>query len=170
MNLKQRLLKLLGRAVIVEITEQGGRQTMTIKVGLGDTRTDCERLQNYGAASWPTEDCDAVYAALAASRNSTVVVSAQDPNRPPLEVRGDSMIYTAAGNKAYCHIDGSISLIAAAGKPLKVSASKAEFDCPIHSTGDITSDGDIKAGGISLKLHKTSGVVPGSGQSGVPVP
>jgi hypothetical protein len=38
-------------------------------------------------------------------------------------------------------------------------------------TGDLTvSGGDVKADAISLKQHKTSGVVPGSGTSNVPVP
>lgn len=39
-----------------------------------------------------------------------------------------------------------------------------------HSTGDFSTEGDVKAGDISLKNHKTSGVQPGSGESGGPIP
>lgn len=39
-----------------------------------------------------------------------------------------------------------------------------------HSKGDFSTEGDVKAGGISLKNHKTSGIQPGSGESGVPIP
>lgn len=36
-------------------------------------------------------------------------------------------------------------------------------------TGKVTVSEDVIAAGISLKNHKTTGVMPGSGQSGVPV-
>ena len=39
-----------------------------------------------------------------------------------------------------------------------------------HSTGDFSTDADVKAGNISLKSHKTSGVQTGGGTSGGPVP
>jgi phage baseplate assembly protein gpV len=40
----------------------------------------------------------------------------------------------------------------------------------IQVNGKVTTTGDVKAGTISLMAHKTSGVTPGSGTSGVPVP
>ncbi|EXC02609.1 phage baseplate assembly V family protein [Acinetobacter baumannii 342950] len=39
-----------------------------------------------------------------------------------------------------------------------------------HSTGAFSTEDDVKAGDISLKNHKTSGVQPGSGESGGPIP
>ncbi|KAF1024419.1 MAG: hypothetical protein GAK29_02579 [Acinetobacter bereziniae] len=39
-----------------------------------------------------------------------------------------------------------------------------------HSSGDFSTDADVKAGNISLKSHKTSGVKSGGDTSGVPVP
>lgn len=39
-----------------------------------------------------------------------------------------------------------------------------------HSTGAFSTEADVKAGNISLKSHKTSGVQPGSGESGGPIP
>ncbi|AWL18071.1 phage baseplate assembly protein V [Acinetobacter nosocomialis] len=39
-----------------------------------------------------------------------------------------------------------------------------------HSTGAFSTEADVKAGDISLKNHKTSGVQPGSGESGEPIP
>ncbi|WP_269915415.1 phage baseplate assembly protein V [Acinetobacter sp. HY1485] len=43
-------------------------------------------------------------------------------------------------------------------------------DGKLHCTKDITTDADVKAGDISLKKHKTSGVQSGSNTSGVPSP
>lgn len=39
-----------------------------------------------------------------------------------------------------------------------------------HSSGDFSTEADVKAGDISLKLHKTSGVKSGGDTSGGPVP
>ncbi|KXO86084.1 baseplate assembly protein [Acinetobacter venetianus] len=39
-----------------------------------------------------------------------------------------------------------------------------------HSTGDFSTDADVKAGEISLKTHRTTGVQGGGDISGVPTP
>ncbi|ENV09291.1 hypothetical protein F966_01947 [Acinetobacter higginsii] len=39
-----------------------------------------------------------------------------------------------------------------------------------HSTGDFSSDADVKAGSISLKTHKTTGIKSGGDISGEPTP
>ena len=39
-----------------------------------------------------------------------------------------------------------------------------------HSTGHFSTEDDVTAGDISLKNHRTSGVQPGSGTSGEPIP
>ena len=39
-----------------------------------------------------------------------------------------------------------------------------------HSSGDFSTEADVKAGDISLKSHKTSGVKSGTDLSGVPTP
>ena len=39
-----------------------------------------------------------------------------------------------------------------------------------HSTGDFSTDADVKAGDISLTYHKTSDVKSGTDTSGVPIP
>lgn len=39
-----------------------------------------------------------------------------------------------------------------------------------HSSGQFSTEADVSAGNISLKNHKTSGVQPGSGTSGGPIP
>ncbi|MCU4482247.1 phage baseplate assembly protein V [Acinetobacter ursingii] len=48
--------------------------------------------------------------------------------------------------------------------------ANVEIDGKLHVTQDITTDADVKAGNISLKNHKTSGVKGGGDTSGGPVP
>ena len=43
-------------------------------------------------------------------------------------------------------------------------------DGRVKVNGKVTTSGDVMAGTISLMNHKTSGVTPGSGTSGGPVP
>lgn len=43
-------------------------------------------------------------------------------------------------------------------------------DAGISAAADITTDADVLAGDISLTKHRTSGVLPGNGTAGVPVP
>lgn len=52
-----------------------------------------------------------------------------------------------------------------------VNSPQSNFSGKITAAQDIeTTGGDVKAGAITLKTHKTSGVTPGGGTSGVPVP
>lgn len=45
----------------------------------------------------------------------------------------------------------------------------ATINGDVQVNGKVTTTGDVKAGTISLQGHRTSGVTPGSGTSGVPV-
>lgn len=181
-QLKNRVLRMLGRALLLAVQEKGGRQFLTIDISDGDNRELVERLQQYGHHSWPPETCDIVYAALGANRNITVALSAQDPGRPPLLKMGDSAIYGLAGNTVYCHADGSIELRPAPGKPIIFNSQMTTFAGNVNVVGNQTITGalnvtgviratvDVFAGLISLLNHKSSGVVPGSGVSGPPTP
>lgn len=69
--------------------------------------------------------------------------------------------------------DGKIEVVATGDlhitAPTTTIDSNTTINGTLHVTGKITSDDDVLAGTISLKSHRTSGVVPGSGISSVPV-
>lgn len=69
--------------------------------------------------------------------------------------------------------DGNIEVVAVSNlhitAPTSTIDSNVTINGTLHVTGKITSDDDVVAGTISLKTHRTSGVLPGSGTSSVPV-
>jgi phage baseplate assembly protein V len=63
----------------------------------------------------------------------------------------------------------ALAFVLPGGATFRVVASGgATFEGPLHCTGDISTDGDVKAGGISLTSHKHSGVAAGGAISGGP--
>lgn len=74
---------------------------------------------------------------------------------------------------------GTFELVATGGSrivgPVRIEGTlhvtdAVSTDAGITAAADIVSSTDVLASAISLKLHRTSGVTPGNGTSGVPVP
>lgn len=74
---------------------------------------------------------------------------------------------------------GTFELIATGGSrivgPVRIEGTlhateAVSTDAGISAADDITTDADVLAGDISLTKHRTSGVTPGNGSSGVPIP
>lgn len=101
-----------------------------------------------------------------------------DDRPPPPVPAGETWIVHQSGARLRFNNDGTVTLH---------SDVALNYDAPQHNftggpvamdhtltvtdaTGVKVVGGDVKAGTISLKLHKTSQVQPGSGTSGNPVP
>jgi phage baseplate assembly protein V len=68
-------------------------------------------------------------------------------------------------------IEGTLHATEAVSTDSTLHATDAiSTDAGITAVEDITTDADVLAGDISLTKHRTSGVLPGNGTSGVPVP
>lgn len=66
-------------------------------------------------------------------------------------------------------LDGAILRLEPGGTA-RLTVTKLVVEGNVEVSGKIDCTGDVKAGLISLQLHKTSLVQPGAGVSGVPVP
>lgn len=69
------------------------------------------------------------------------------------------------------HIEGTLHATEAVSTDSTLHATDdISTDAGISAAADITTDADVLAGDISLTKHRTSGVLPGNGTAGVPVP
>jgi len=107
-------------------------------------------------------------------------------NLPMPVPSGDTWIVHESGSLLKFNTDGTVTLHTVAALGVH-SDTVINYDSPQHhftggpvtmdhtltvtdSTGIVVAGGDVKADTISLKLHKSSQVMPGAGTSGVPVP
>ncbi len=68
-------------------------------------------------------------------------------------------------------IEGTLHATEAVSTDSTLHATDAiSTDAGVTAVDDITTDADVLAGDISLTKHRTSGVLPGNGTSGVPIP
>lgn len=87
----------------------------------------------------------------------------------------EAMIIQSVGGETRIAIDADEIRITSSAK-VKVTAPDVEIIGNVKVTGNvavsgtITADGEITGNGIPLSSHKHSGVQPGGGQSGAPVP
>lgn len=106
----------------------------------------------------------------AAGDSSTVVIEMADGSRITFDPEAHALDAVLAGDGKVRVEAKSITLIAdqvhIEGE-LQVTGD-ASFDAGIHAAGQIASDDDVKAGGISLKAHIHDKTQPGSGVSGAP--
>lgn len=92
---------------------------------------------------------------------------------------GTTVIYDHAAHRLHIKLaSGTVEVEAPGGITFKgdvdiagkLHVSKAvATDDTLKAAGDITSDGDVLAGGISLKTHKHPGVMSGTTVTGAPV-
>ena len=100
-----------------------------------------------------------------ATRSNTVLAFADgasliyDPERHALTVSLPSGGTVALAAPAGVSIDGNVRI-----------TGDLAIDGAAHAAGNVTSDGDVKAGAISLTHHPHEKVQPGSGLSGKPLP
>ncbi len=129
----------------------------------------------------------------------TVTFDSSDPNLGKVTARhtnslnlalpvpsGEIWMVHSTGSLLKFNTDGTVTLhtVGALGVHSDVSIT---YDAPQHAftggpvsmdhtltvtdgTGVVVSGGDVKADTISLKTHRTSGVTPGAGTSGAPIP
>lgn len=159
---------MLARGTVVLVDALKKMQSLQLRLTAGELKDNVEHFEPYGLTSNPLEGAEVLTAFIGGDRSHAVVLVASDRRYRIQELEpGEVAIYTDEGDRIHFK-RGRIIDIETGTLNIKASVS-VNFDTPtITQTGQIISDGDQVAGGISQINHVHTSTQPGSGQSGVP--
>lgn len=157
--LQRRLRLIADRAIVTLVNDALQRQNLQLKVLADEGADDVERFQNYGHTSVPPAGSEAIVLGLGGARAGLVAIAVEHKGVRPKDLEaGDSCLYHLEGHNLTLHKDGLAELTAKiviirATEKLTIISPDTEVQGPLHATGPITSDTDVKVGSISLKDH-----------------
>lgn len=171
--LQRRLRLIADRAIVTLVNDALQRQNLQLKVLADEGADDVERFQNYGHTSVPPEGSEAIVLGLGGARAGLVAIAVEHKGFRPKDLEaGDSCLYHLEGHIIILRKDGVAEIRAksvsiTADDKVTIISPDNEIQGPLHVTGPITSDTDVKAAAISLTehIHNQSG----GGQTSAPV-
>ena len=181
-RLYRMILLAVGRGRVKTVVDDGNVQFVQVVLGQLETRDKTPRLAEYGFASSPPVDSDAIVLFVAGDRsNGVVVATGHQASRLKNLARGEAAIYDDQGRWIWIKRD-SIE-IEAGEKPINITnatvvtieaTTKVRLETPkLEVTGEITAGGNITdvvrsmaADRAKYNVHKHTGVTVGGGTSG----
>jgi phage baseplate assembly protein V len=161
---------MLARGTVVLVDALKKMQSLQMRLTAGELKDNAEHFEPYGYTSNPLAGAEVLTAFIGGDRSHAVVLVASDRRYRIQELKpGEVAIYTDEGDKIHLKRGRIIDVET---ETLNIKASVAvNFETPsITQTGQIVSQGDQVAGGISQIGHVHTSTQPGSGQSGAPAP
>nr|WP_236180441.1 phage baseplate assembly protein V [Pseudomonas mosselii] len=159
----------LARGVVALVDAGRKLQGLQMRLTADEVKDGMEHFEPYGFTSNPQPGAEALAAFLGGDRSHGVVVCVSDRRfRLQALKSGEVALYTDEGDRLHFKRDRVIEIETLT---FKVKAETAvEFDTPvIRTTGQIVSQGDQIAAGVSQVNHPHAGVTMGTQQSGKPV-
>lgn len=163
------LKSMLVRGTVIMADAARKLQTLQVRLTAGEIKDGAEHFEPYGFTSHPLAEAEVLTAFLGGDRSHAVVLVASDRRYRIKELKpGEVAIYTDEGDKVHFKRGRIIDIET---ETLNIKATNSvNFDTPtITQTGQIESQGDQVAGGISQIGHVHGGVQRGSGQSDAPL-
>lgn len=157
--LQRRLRLIADRAIVTLVNDSLQRQGLQLKVLADESADDVERFQNYGHTSVPPEGAEAIVLGLGGARAGLVAIAVEHKGSRPKDLEaGDSCLYHLEGHRIILRKNGVIEIAAktvtlTATEKFTIISPDNEIQGPLHVTGPISSDEDVKAGDISLSGH-----------------
>ena len=158
-----RLMSVAGVARIsaTKVLGAAGVRRYQCRFDEAEIRDGTPSVQQYGLASRAKVGADAVLIFLGGNRASGIIIATND-RRYQLELEeGEVALHDDLGHKV--HLSRTGIRIDGGGHNLVVTNAPK-----LLQNGDIEATGDVKAGGISLRAHQHTNVMPGGSQSGPP--
>ena len=95
--LRQRVVSMIAKAIITNVNDSGQIQLVQINTGNDELIDSVERIQNYGFTSYPLQDSEAIVLFVAGNREHPIVIVADQGNKRPTLVEGESAMYSSEG-------------------------------------------------------------------------
>lgn len=166
--IRRRLAHLVARAVVTLVNDAAKMQTLQLGLLADEALDGAEHWQPYGFTYKPHAGAEALVLAVGGHRAHSVVIACADRRyRLTAMEDGEVALYSDEGDKIHFKRGRVIEVLT---ETLNISASTAvNFDTPvINTTGQILSDGDQVAAGISQTGHVHGGVQSGASNTGGP--
>lgn len=169
-NMLLRKLRLLvDRTLLLRVSYAGAIRRLQISPQAGVAQSDIEHLEPAGFSSHPLEGAEAVVVNLGGNSGRAVVIVVNDRRHRIVLDAGESAIYNMPhGDFVKVKSDRSIHVKSAVSVLLETPLAECSQDMLVR--GDLDCDGDVRAGNISLRHHRTSSVQRGGQISDGPVP
>ncbi|MET1070023.1 MULTISPECIES: phage baseplate assembly protein V [Pseudomonas] len=162
------LTRLLARGTVVLANSATKLQSLQMRLTAGEVNDEMEHFEPYGFTSNPLAGAEGIATFLGGDRSHAIVLVVADRRyRLKALAQGEVAIYTDEGDRIHFKRGRIIDIQTAT---LNIRASSAvNIDTPtLTQTGQIISQGDQVAGGISQIKHVHVGVQAGNGQTGMP--
>lgn len=160
------IMLLTGKAVITLVDDTKDIQEVQLSALAGETLSRVPRVQNFGFASNPPKDSEAIIVSLGAQRENVVVVTADNrkvrfKNLAP----GECAVYTDDGTVIHLKKGGLVDVIAAT--KILVQCPEVEFTGNVKIGGNLTVQGNEVVVGNETVMGNA--IVSGQGTFGMSV-
>jgi len=150
-RLWRRVQMTTGRGRVTLSNDAGRVQTLQIRMGANEVRDTTPRLGEFGHASRPPVDSDAVVLFIAGDRSNGVAIATGHQDSRPLNLlEGESQLYDLWGKSVYLTESGGI-VVEAKGTAVTVNNATTvtinATDSVVMNTPTLTVNGDIVATG-----------------------
>lgn len=145
--LKTRVQLMIGKCVIMAVDDTGAIQELQIKALAGEAMDRVPRVQEFGFASNPPKDSEAIVVALGGNRENLVVIATDKR-----QVRFKNL---SSGETAIYTDDGTYIVLKKAGQVEVKAATKVLVDVPnAEFTGNVRIKGNLQVDLDTLILQK----------------
>lgn len=96
MSLANRILSVIGRAILKAVTDSQGLQVVQLEILDGEVRDDVTRVQDYGLTSNPPTGGECIVAAIGGHRDQLFALKIDGASRPSGLLSGEVALYRGA--------------------------------------------------------------------------
>lgn len=167
----------IARALVGQVNDGGGLQTVQIGIQADVGRDQAERFQQYGMTSVPHAGAECVTLSVGGNTDHQVVINVDDRRYRLRGMKtGEAALYDDLGQTVHLTRDGMV--IRGAGLPMLLTeTTKITLDSDVHVTGGLTVEGDTDLQGDRVdhqgrnigRQHQHDNVENGPDRSGFPV-